>query len=467
MHDLANSNRTTTNLVTTRRAALGCLGVALVLGCNQSREVLPPVADAAAGSSTAVMVTVQPVTFRSVQRTVGLVGTLHGYEEISLGAKVEGRVRKIAHDVADRVKPGEILLEIDPTDYQLNVRQAQRALQVELAKLGLEELPVGKVDVTRVPTVVQAQLRRDNAQKRMERAKTLVEKKASAEEELSEKISEFRVAQAEYDNQVLVAKAGIAAIQVKNEALSIAKQQLLDTIVRVPEPSLPVPGVEHGASYAITSRAVAEGSYVMPGADVFKIVIESPLKFRGRVPERKSSEVRLGQKAEIYTAAYPRSFPGEVTRINPSIDPQTRTFEVEILVPNTQSELKPGGFAKTAILTEVDERTPTVPLEAPVQVAGVTKIFLVEDGHAKEVQVTLGVQGSDWVEIATPKLPADAQVVTSGQTAIADRSAVAVREAATPMTATSNPATPSAPGEVSAAPGEMSAPPMARRETAP
>ena len=53
-----------------------------------------------------------------------------------------------------------------------------------------------------------------------------------------------------------------------------------------------------------SAGAVAEGSYVIAGAEVFKLVIESPLKFRGRVPERKSGEVRLGQKAEVYTAAY-------------------------------------------------------------------------------------------------------------------------------------------------------------------
>ena len=108
----------------------------------------------------------QPVTVRSVQRTVACVGTLHGYEEISVAAKVEGRMRKIMHDVADRVGPGEVLLEIDPTDYQLSVRQAQRSLQVELAKLGLSEPPNTKVDVTHMPMVVQAQLRRDNAEKR-------------------------------------------------------------------------------------------------------------------------------------------------------------------------------------------------------------------------------------------------------------------------------------------------------------
>ncbi len=438
-----------------------CLAAALLSGCNRNREQLPAEAASSPENSAAVKVTVQPLTIRSVQRMVGVVGTLHGYEEISLGAKVEGRVRKISHDVADRVQPGETLLEIDPTDYQLSVRQAQRALQVELARLGLSETPAGTVDVTRVPTVVQAQLRRDNTQKRMERAKTLVERKASAEEDLTEKLSEFRVAQAEYDNQILVAKAGIAAIQVKHEALAIAKQQLQDTLVRVPEPSQQVPGVEKKVTYAITNRAVAEGSYVMPGADVFKIVIESPLKFRGRVPERKSGEIRLGQKAEVYCAAYKHSFPGEVTRINPAVDPQTRTFEVEILVPNDQSELKPGGFAKTAILTEVDDRAATVPLEAPVHVAGVSKIFLVEGSRAKEVQVTLGVQGSDWVEIATPKLPANSQVITSGQTAVADQTVVAVRS--TPGGAVQQ----SAGGAQPQKQLELPATPMARREIAP
>jgi RND family efflux transporter MFP subunit len=445
----------------TRYLGLACaLGMLLGAGCNRSRETLPPETTAAATDTESVKVTVEPVTFRAVRRIVGVVGTLHGYEEISLGAKVQGRVRKIMHDVADRVKPGEVLLEIDPTDYQLDVRQAQRALQVELAKLGITEDAIGaKVDVTRIPTVVQAQLRRDNAQKRMERAKTLVERKASAEEDLSEKLSEFRVAQAEYDNQVLVAKTGIAAIQVKQEALAIARQQLQDTAVRVPQPSQSVPGLDREVTYAITKRSVSEGSYVMPGADVFQIVIESPLKFRGRVPERKSGEVRLGQTAEVYTSAYPHPFPGEVTRINPAVDMQTRTFEVEILVPNERAELKPGGFAKTAIQTEIDERAATVPLEAPMYVAGVTKIFLVEDGRAKEVQVTLGLQGNDWVEVASPKLPADAQVITSGHATIADRTAVVIRASATKSAASA---------EASAGdPRARSIAPVARRENAP
>jgi membrane fusion protein, multidrug efflux system len=434
---------------------------ALAIGCGRDRENLPAEEASAADQSQAVKVTIEPVTFRSVKRIVGVVGTLHGYEEITLGAKVGGRVRKISRDVSDRIRPGELLLEIDPTDYQLNVRQAQKALQVELAKLGLTEAANVKSDVTRIPTVVQAQLRRDNAQTRLERIKTLVARKVSPEEELTEKMSEFRVAQAEYDNQVLVAKTGIAAIQVKQEALAIAQQQLQDTMIRVPAPSQAVPGEEKGATYAITSRSVSEGSYVMEGAELFQLVIEQPLKFRGRVPERRSGEVRLGQKADLYAAAYRHPFPGEVTRINPAVDPKTRAFEVEVLVPNKQGELKPGGFAKAAILTTVDDHAATVPLEALVHFAGVTKIFLVVDGRAKEVQVTSGVQDTQWVEIASPALPEGAQVVTSGQTAIAEGTPVAIRTAPNGNAAAlaSETESPSSSG--------VPAPPMARRETTP
>lgn len=209
----------------------------------------------------------------------------------------------------------------------------------------------------------------------------------------------------------------------------MAQQQLTDTLVRAPAPSQPIPGDKDGAHYAITMRAVAEGEYVMEGTEVFNLVIEHPLKFRGRVPERKIGEVRVGQDAKVFSAAYSEPFDGKLTRINPAIDPATRAFEVEILIPNKDGRLKPGGFAKTGILTTLDNNAATVPLEALVQFAGVTKIFLLEEGRAKEVQVTLGRQDTDWIEIAAPQLPAGAQVITSGQTAIADGTTVAVRTA--------------------------------------
>ncbi|MFO0947914.1 MAG: HlyD family efflux transporter periplasmic adaptor subunit [Planctomycetota bacterium] len=110
------------------------LGVALfstLLGTGCKR-FLAEKEESAEKKEVPISVTVEPVELRSVQRAIEAVGTLHGYEEVLLSAKVGGRVRKILHDVGDRVTSGESLLEIDPTDYELAARQAEKALQVEL-----------------------------------------------------------------------------------------------------------------------------------------------------------------------------------------------------------------------------------------------------------------------------------------------------------------------------------------------
>jgi RND family efflux transporter MFP subunit len=217
---------------------------------------------------------------------------------------------------------------------------------------------------------------------------------------------------------------------MKQTALAVARQQLKDTRVRVPTPTLPVPGATDGVTYAVTHRLVAEGTLVRPGTEVCRLVINRTLKLRLPVPERYGAEVRPGQKTDVSTAAFSRSFTGTVTRINPAVEPTTRTFEVEVQVPNPGCELKPGSFAKAAILTRLDAEAATVPLAALVNFAGVNKVFLVENGRAKEVQVTPGVQTTQWVEITRPALPRNAQVITSGQTALAAQTPVVVREAA-------------------------------------
>src|ERR1700704_933417 len=83
-------------------------------GSQRAREELGPDTGASQGDPAVVVVTVEPVTYRPVQRAVEGVGTLHGFEEITISARVEGRVQKIGFDVADRLEPGELLLQIEP-----------------------------------------------------------------------------------------------------------------------------------------------------------------------------------------------------------------------------------------------------------------------------------------------------------------------------------------------------------------
>src|SRR5262249_54348250 len=144
-----------------------------------------------------VPVTVAPVTPRAVQRSVRLVGTFHGNEEVTVGPRVEGRVVLVLHDVGDHVRPGEPLLEIDETDYRLAVAEAGRALGLELARLGLKEAPDRDFTVARLPTVVRAELLQRNALARLERARRLGSTLSAEERDQAE--TDSRVAQANYD----------------------------------------------------------------------------------------------------------------------------------------------------------------------------------------------------------------------------------------------------------------------------
>ncbi len=79
---------------------------------------------------------------------------------------------------------------------------------------------------------------------------------------------------------------------------------------------------------------------------------------------------------------------------------QTRTFPVEILVSNPTGRLKPGFFAKGAILTQRDENVLAGPLEAISTLAGVSSVFVIqEDGTIRQQNVALGVQEGNYFEI--------------------------------------------------------------------
>lgn len=395
---------------------------------KDERDTLPPESQVSHLDASKLMVTAEPVEFRPVQRVVEAIGTLYGFEEIVISSKVEGRVLRIHHEVADRVPPGEPLFEIDPTDYLLAVDQAESGLQVELAKLGLQSPPDANFDLSKVPTVMLSQARVDNTMSRKERTQRLSADNAASVGDLENAVSEFRTAQADHANQLLIAKSGLATIKLRQSALAVSQQQLADTRVLVPRPHHQASGGGE-VSYVITKRSVSEGTFVRPGGELCKLAIDRTLKLRVPVPERFSAQIKLGQSADVFTAAFAKPFPGTVTLINPSVEPSTRTFEVEIQIANDVGQLKPGSFAKAIIHTSQTEEAPTVPLSALVTFAGVTKVFLSENGKAKEVLVTPGVQTRDWVEIASPTLPRGAVVVTSGQSGLANETPVTIRAA--------------------------------------
>ncbi len=372
-----------------------------------------------------VVVTVAPVTTRRSQRLVKGVGSLYGQDEITITPKVEGRILKTMVDVGDRVKPGDLLLIIDDTDYLLAVSEAQKALELELSKVGLKALPQGPVDVTQIPIVVRAGFLEKNSQIRKDRIFRLSGTQSPEEREQAD--TDYRVANANYRQAILDAQTTLASAHLRQAQLNTAKQRLADTRVRIPEPETTLKSSKN-VEYAVTQRLVTQGELLKTSPSTsmsaFKLVIDNPLKLQAAVPERHLSEVRMGQLVDLEVESYRgRIFQGTVARINPSIDRVNRTFQIEVNVPNEEKLLHSGSFAKASIQTKVDENAITVPEESVLRYAGVIKVFVVRQGKAVEVPVETGVRmmvgpkggESAWVEV-TGELKAGESVVTSGQT---------------------------------------------------
>ena len=376
----------------------------------------------------AVPVTVATVDRRPVERTVEAVGTLRGWEDVVVGSKRGGRVARVRADIGDRVRPGDPLVDLEVVDADLAVEQAGRRLQAELAGLGLRELPTGAFDIARIPAVVRAQVALDRVRLNLARERSLVARGAGTAQDFQNAENDLKGAEAALDGESLTARATLASALSSKVALDVAKQARVDMEVRVPSPSAPPPGRDAMSAYAVAKRSASEGQMLKEGDPVAELIIEDPLRLWINVPERSTSEVKIGQPVRVRVASHPdRVFEGKVARINPRVDSASRTFQVETTVPNPDGLLRPGGFAKASILAGRDDRATTVPIESIVRFAGVTKVFLVEGDRARSVQVELGLEGPGWVEILGP-LPTGAPVVVTGQGRLADGTLVAIRK---------------------------------------
>jgi RND family efflux transporter MFP subunit len=127
---------------------------------------------------------------------------------------------------------------------------------------------------------------------------------------------------------------------------------------------------------------------------------------------------------KVQVEAYPdRTFVGRLSRINPSVDPQTRSFEVEALLDNKDGLLKPGFFARASIASNQVDKALLVPQDALRYLYGVYKVFTVEQSALKETEVKLGARNGQEVEVvsglrdgARVAVPVEGQELRDGAT---------------------------------------------------
>ncbi len=322
-----------------------------------------------------------------MERTVAVIGSLAPHDEATLSVKVPGRLQTIAVDLGSVVSQGQLIAQVEPQDYELQLKQAEALLSQTRARLGL---PLNgeddRVDPAQTSTVKEARARLIEAEKNRDRIVELNEQGILSQSERETADAAYDVAVNRYRDAVEEVNNRLAQLSQRRAEFEIARKRLADTVLHAPFDG------------AIQERRASPGEYMIAGTPVVTIVRTDPLRLRVEAPERESAAIRTGQKVRVLVEGDEAAHMGTVSRVSPAIDRQTRMLLVEADIPNDGS-LRAGTFVRAEIITRDDHRSLSVPLDAVVTFAGIEKVFLVQDGKAVERPVTTGRRGTNWVEL--------------------------------------------------------------------
>ena len=365
---------------------LGILSL-FAAGCSRDSTAATEKAQAAKGPKAAE-VRVVPAAEVRMPRTVGVSGTLAADDQVVLSLKVPGRISELKVDLGTRLRKGQLVARLDPTDYRLRVDQAVATLQQARVRLGLS--PDGtddRIDPERTALVRQARAVLEEARLTRERFAKLLEQQFVAKAQFDTAVANEQVADGRYQDAMDEVRNRQAVLVQRRTELELARQALADT-----ELQAPVDGM-------IRERRTATGEFLNAGAPVATLVKVHPLRLQLAVPERAAGSVRVGQEVRVSVDGDAGVHAGRVVRLSPSIQEQNRTLTIEAEVPNQAGVLRPGAFSRAEIVIAADQPAILVPISAIVVFAGIEKVLTIREGKAQERRVVTGRREKDRVEI--------------------------------------------------------------------
>ncbi len=302
-------------------------------------------------------VRVLTLDYQSIFRSVDYTASLQAWEEIHLAPAAPGRIDNITVEVGSHVNRGDLLVQMNRT-------------QLHQAEVQLRTL---EADFNRFDTL----------------------RKAGS------------IAQQQYDQ--ISAQLDIAR---KNVAFLSENTQL----------RAPFSGVISGKYFEAGEMFSGAPNPLIGAAAIVTLIQLDRLKAIVPVSERFFPQIKSGMQASVTTDILPEQvFPGRVFRIHPTIDPLSRTFNVEVVIDNRDGNLRPGMFSRVSFDLE-QVQAMLVPNIAVLKLQGSNEryLFKEENGLAVRVPVDLGARFDHKVEVISNQLQQGDRIVVSGQARLLD-----------------------------------------------
>jgi membrane fusion protein (multidrug efflux system) len=354
---------------------LGLLVVLVVLVGTKGAQIGKMIGAGKSFSPPPESVTSAKVSLQKWQGATSAVGTLVAVRGVTLGAELPGLVREITFESGATVRTGTPLVRLDTSAEEAQLAAARA------------EAALAKVTLDRVLEVRQAG------------------SGTQAEQDAAE------------------ARAKAAAAQVAAVQATIAKKTI----------RAPFDG-------RISIRQVELGQILAAGAPIASLQSVTPIHAEFWLPQQALAGLAVGQKVHVHSDVFPGdTWEGQVTTVNPEVDPGTRNVRVRATVDNPDGRLRPGMFASVEVLSGEPKDTLVVPATSVLYAPFGDSVYVLEPEAAGEKKglfarqrfVRLGERRGDYVAVVSG-LSANETIVSSGAFKLRNGAAVVVNDALAP-----------------------------------
>jgi RND family efflux transporter MFP subunit len=322
-------------------------------------------------------------------------GELEALAEFFVAPKVSGRVEHVSVNIADTVKRGQVVAELDNDEYVQAVAQAQADLEVARAKL------------SEAGSVLEI------AKREFKRTESLLKRGIASD-------SEFDVAR--QNRLARQAQLKVAAAQVTK-----AESSLETANIRLGYTKVTAGWTGGDELRVVADRFVDEGQTVAANSSLLLIVDLNPIVGVIFVTERDYAHLKPGQLVSLTTDAYPgEQYPGRIARIAPIFRKSTRQARIEMIIDNPQHRLKPGMFIRATVVLAREPEAVIIPQQAVTIRDDRSGVFIVsEDGRSVAWhEVKTGIREGNRVQVEGEGLTG--RVVILGQQLVKDGSAITI-----------------------------------------
>ncbi|TAG06048.1 MAG: efflux RND transporter periplasmic adaptor subunit [Betaproteobacteria bacterium] len=347
-----------------------------------------------------------------IKQTLVFSARVSSIARIDMASTVTARVERVMVREGDRVKAGQLLIQLDDDEYSAQLSQASASLATSQARLRSQNEVAAPVSSQ---AQQQAQTNLDFARQELSRNRALIEKGFISEARMKEFERAVAVAQSSFEqsrsqaasNSKSGAETQAASTRIKESdaALALARARLAQTRVVA------------SADGRVVFRGVEVGDVVQPGRKLLSVAADGETRLIAQIDEKNLSLMREGLKAAASADAFPdQPFPAELTYLSPAVDATRGTVEARLRIPAPPAFLRDDMTVSVEVISSQKDRAMTLPATALREAEGKTFVLTLINGSAKATPVRVGIRSPLRVEIleglaANAKVILDAAIV--------------------------------------------------------